>query len=77
MKILVIEDEKKIASFIRRGLEEQGFSVDACGNGDEGLTLATTRRYDANVLDIMLPGRDALGILRQLREPKHPCPWCC
>ncbi len=74
MKVLVIEDEKKIASFIRRGLEEQGFAVDLCGNGDEGFTLATTRHYDAVVLDIMLPGRDGLSILRQLRERKAPVP---
>ena len=74
MKVLVIEDERKIASFIRRGLEEQGFAVDVCGNGDEGYTLATTRAYDAVVLDIMLPGRDGLSILRQLRERKVSVP---
>ena len=74
MKVLVIEDEKKIASFVRRGLEEQGFAVDLCGNGDEGYTLATTRAYDAVVLDIMLPGRDGLSILRQLRERKVSVP---
>lgn len=68
MKILVVEDEKKIASFVRKGLEAQGFVVDVTHHGDEGYTLATTRSYDALVLDIMLPGRDGLSILRSLRE---------
>ena len=74
MKVLVIEDEKKIASFVRKGLEAQGFVVDACHHGDEGYTLATTRPYDVLVLDIMLPGRDGLSILRNLRERKIPVP---
>ncbi len=74
MKILVIEDEKKIASFIRKGLEAQGFVVDVSHHGDEGFTLLTTRPYDAVVLDIMLPGRDGLSILRSIRERKMPLP---
>ena len=74
MKILVIEDEKKIASFIRKGLEAQGFVVDVCHHGDEGFTVVTTRPYDAVVLDIMLPGRDGLSILRNLRERKLSVP---
>jgi two-component system, OmpR family, response regulator len=74
VKILVIEDEKKIASFIRKGLEAQGFVVDVSHHGDEGYTLATTRPYDALVLDIMLPGRDGLSILRNLRERKMSVP---
>jgi len=74
MKILVVEDEKKIASFVRKGLEAQGFVVDVSHQGDEGYTLATTHPYDAAVLDIMLPGRDGLSILRNLRERKIPLP---
>jgi two-component system OmpR family response regulator len=74
MKILVVEDEKKIASFIRKGLEGAGFVVDACHHGDEGFTLATTRPYDAIVLDIMLPGKDGLSILRNLRDRKMSVP---
>ena len=74
MKVLVVEDEKKIASFVRKGLEAQGFIVDVCGRGDDGFTLATTRPYDALVLDIMLPGRDGLSILRSLRERKISLP---
>lgn len=74
MKILIVEDEKKIAAFVRKGLEAQGFAVDVAHRGDEGFTLATTRPYDAAVLDIMLPGRDGLSILRNLRERKIPLP---
>jgi len=74
MKILVVEDEKKIASFIRKGLEAVGFVVDECHHGDEGFMLATTRPYDAIVLDIMLPGKDGLSILRSLRDRKMSVP---
>ncbi len=74
MKILVVEDEKKIASFIRMGLEAEGFVVDVSRHGDEGYTLATTRPYDALVLDIMLPGRDGLSILKNLRLKGNPVP---
>ena len=74
MTVLVIEDEKKIASFVRKGLEAQGFVVDVSHHGDEGYTLATTRPYDALVLDIMLPGKDGLSILRNLRERKMGVP---
>ncbi len=74
MRILVIEDEKKILSFVRKGLVEQGFVVDVSSNGDEGMILAETRPYDAIVLDIMLPGRDGLSILRLLRKKKNKVP---
>ncbi len=68
MKILIVEDEKKIASLIRKDLEARGFVVDVSHHGDEGYTFATTRPYDVVVLDIMLPGRDGLSILRNMRE---------
>ena len=74
MKILVVEDERKISSFIRQGLTEQGFAVDVCGNGNEAYTLATTHSYDVIVLDIMLPGRDGLSILKNIREHKQTVP---
>lgn len=74
MRILVVEDERKIAGFIRQGLEEHGFDVDASANGNEAYALATSRPYDAIVLDIMLPGRDGLSILRGLREQKNAVP---
>lgn len=72
--MLVVEDEKKISSLVRKGLEEQGFVVDVASNGDEGFLLATTRPYDVLVLDIMLPGRDGLSILRNLRDRKMALP---
>jgi len=74
VKVLIIEDEKKIASLIRKGLEAQGFVVDVCLQGDDGYALATSRPYDALILDIMLPGRDGLSILRNIRERKIPLP---
>ncbi len=74
MKVLVIEDEKKIAAFVRKGLEAQGFVVETSPHGDEGFALATARPYDVLVLDIMLPGKDGLSILRNLRERKIALP---
>lgn len=68
MKVLLVEDDGKLSGLVRKGLEARGFVVDPCENGDDGLLLATTRVYDALVLDIMVPGRDGLSILRQLRE---------
>jgi len=74
VKILLVEDEKEIADFVKDGLAEQGFSVDHCDNGGDGLELATTRTYDAIILDIMLPGRDGLSILKLLREKQNNVP---
>jgi heavy metal response regulator len=74
MRILVVEDDKKTASFIRKALRSEGFAVDVCHNGDDGLHLAETTPYDALVLDIMLPGRDGLSVLRQLRERRNATP---
>ena len=58
MRILVIEDEKKVASFIKRGLEEEKYEVDAAFDGDEGLAMAQKGQYDLLILDWMLPKRD-------------------
>ena len=74
MKVLVVEDEKRIASFVRKGLEANGFVVDVSHDGDEAYTLAATQPYDVAVLDIMLPGRDGLSILRNLRERRNALP---
>jgi DNA-binding response OmpR family regulator len=74
MRVLVVEDEKKTASFIRKALQAESFAVDVCHNGEQALTAATTAPFDAIVLDIMLPGRDGLSVLRQLRERKHTTP---
>ncbi|MBT7068815.1 MAG: response regulator transcription factor [Verrucomicrobia bacterium] len=74
MKVLVVEDDRKIISFIRKGLKEQGFTVDTSSDGDEAFLLASNQVYDAIVLDIMLPGRDGLSILRGLRDRKNTVP---
>jgi two-component system, OmpR family, response regulator len=74
MKVLVVEDEKKISDFVVKGLKEQGFAVDLAENGEDGYYLATTQSYDAIVLDIMLPGRDGLSILKSLRAKGNTVP---
>ena len=74
MKLLVIEDEAKIASLLKKGLQEQGFQVDISGDGEDGLERATTTPYDAIVIDIMLPKRDGLSVLRTLRLRKVTAP---
>jgi len=67
MRILVVEDDKKIASFLVKGLKQSGFAVDHCADGEQGLLLAGTVPYDAAVVDVMLPKLDGLSLLRQLR----------
>ena len=74
MKILVIEDEKKIANLLQKGLREQGYTVDLSHDGNDGLERASAQPYDAIILDIMLPGRDGLSVLRKLRERKVTTP---
>lgn len=74
MRILVVEDEKKQASFIKKALQAEGFAVDAVHNGDEGLALAQSTPYDTVVLDVMLPGRDGLSVVRQLRRVRNSTP---
>jgi two-component system, OmpR family, response regulator len=74
MRILVVEDEKKIATFVQRGLKECGFVVDVVCNGDEALEVILAHYFDAVVLDVMLPGRDGLSILRVLRERGNSVP---
>jgi heavy metal response regulator len=68
MRILVIEDEKKIASFIKRGLKEEGHMVDVAYDGEEGYRLSGENDYDLILLDIMLPKRDGISLCRQLRD---------
>ena len=67
MRILLVEDEPKVASFIRRALEEENYAVDVCGDGTTGLDWAQGVNYDLIVLDLMLPGLPGLQLLRQLR----------
>jgi heavy metal response regulator len=68
MRILVVEDEKKVARFIQQGLEEEHYAVDISHDGTEGLTMAETGSYDVIILDVMLPGKDGFGITRELRS---------
>jgi DNA-binding response OmpR family regulator len=74
VNVLFVEDEAKIANFVRAGLKEQGFVVDYCDNGDEGYLRALDNEYDAIVLDIMVPGKDGLSILKQLRQKGRNAP---
>lgn len=75
MRILIVEDEHKIASALKRGLEQQSYAVDVAHNGDDGLAMATTEPYDLIILDRMLPGSvDGVGILRALRAEKIHIP---
>jgi len=70
MRILVVEDEKKVASFIKKGLEEEFFIVDVAYNGKEGLDLASTEEYDLIILDIMIPFIDGVTLTKELRKRK-------
>lgn len=74
MRILVVEDQPKIAEFVRKGLEEHGFRVEVCRTGEAGLERAKVEPFDAMVLDIMLPGRDGLSVLRELRDRRVALP---
>ncbi len=74
MRLLVIEDDRTIASFVVKGLEEAGFAVDHAEDGRKGLTLALTEPYDAAVVDLMLPGLDGLAVIEQMRRQKVRTP---
>ena len=68
MRVLVVEDDKKIASFVMNGLRQAGFAVDHAGDGEEGAHLAMHEPYDAAVIDIMLPRLDGLSLIEELRR---------
>ena len=68
MRILVVEDEKKIADFIKRGLKEEGYAVDLAYDGQEGLFLAKTNPYDLVILDLMLPKLDGISLCKTLKD---------
>ena len=74
MKILIIEDDVKIANFIKKGLKEAGFSVEHSATGEEGLSLARSNNYDIAVIDITLPGIDGLSVIRELRIENNNLP---
>src|ERR1700690_593529 len=74
MRILIVEDEKRIADFIARGLKEEHYAVDIAYDGEQGLYLAEINPYDLMILDIMLPKHDGVDICRQLRSKKINTP---
>jgi DNA-binding response OmpR family regulator len=74
MNALLIEDETKIADFIRAGLKERGIRAEHCERGDEGFNRAVAGAYDVILLDIMLPGRDGLSVLKGLRKVGNTTP---
>lgn len=74
MRILIIEDDKDVAAFIRKGLTEAGWNVDHADNGRDGLFLAATENYDALIVDRMLPAVDGLSVIRTLRASNNRTP---
>ena len=70
MRILVVEDDDKIASFIVKGFRQAGFAVDHATDGEDGLHLALTEPYDACIIDIMLPKLDGLSLIDEMRHQK-------
>ncbi len=74
MRILVVEDDIKIASALKRGLERQSYAVDVFHTGDEGMSMAMTEPYDLMILDRMLPGIDGVSIVKKLRETSIQTP---
>jgi two-component system, OmpR family, response regulator len=74
MRIMVVEDDNKIASFIVKGLKQAGYAVDRCADGEEALALAETAAYDAAVVDVMLPKLDGLSFIQRLRSRKIRLP---
>lgn len=74
MKILVVEDERKIANSIKKGLEQESFTVDLAFNGNGGLDLAVTEDYDLIILDLLLPGLNGIDICKEIRKAKRQTP---
>ncbi len=74
MRILLVEDDSVISSFVVRGLKEAGFAVDHARDGEDGLHLALTGSYDAAIIDIMLPGLDGLSLIAELRRQEKSTP---
>ena len=74
MRILVVEDDNKIASFIVKGLKQTGYAVDRCADGEEALLYAETTAYDAAVVDLMLPRLDGLSLIQRMRGKKIRVP---
>ncbi len=74
MKILIVEDEKKVASFLKKSLEQEYYSADVANDGKEGLKLSLQEEYDLIILDIMLPFIDGISLLKEIRKEKIETP---
>ncbi len=74
MKILVVEDEKKVANFLQQGLQEEDYTVDVAYDGEQGALLATTQPYDLILLDILLPKKDGVTIVKEMRAKRIETP---
>jgi two-component system copper resistance phosphate regulon response regulator CusR len=74
MRLLMVEDDRKTAAFLSKGLSENGFIVDIAGNGEEGLLLAQRRTYDLIILDVLLPERDGWSVITEIRRGSNPVP---
>lgn len=74
MRVLLVEDEKKLSSFIKRGLKEKDYAVDVASNGTDGLFMATSNPYDLIILDIMIPGQDGISVCKALRKTNNTTP---
>jgi DNA-binding response OmpR family regulator len=74
MRLLIVEDDKKLASYIVKGFQEAGFAVDHCLDGEEGLIMATGNEYDAAIVDIMLPSLNGLALVQELRKQRATVP---
>ncbi|MBI3122579.1 MAG: response regulator transcription factor [candidate division NC10 bacterium] len=74
MRILVVEDDRKVAGFIRKGLTEEGYAVDVASDGETGLAMGLDRLHDVIVLDVMLPGMPGFQVVRELRQAKVTTP---
>jgi len=74
MRLLLVEDEKKVASFVKKGLEEEGYAVDLASDGQAGLMMGLDGVHDLIILDVNLPGKDGLSVLKEIRRKKVTTP---
>jgi heavy metal response regulator len=74
MRILLVEDDRKVASFIRKGMEEEGYAVDVAADGETGLQMGLDRLHDLVILDVMLPEKPGFQVVRELRQAKVATP---
>jgi len=77
MRILIVEDENKVASFLKRSLEEEGFTVDLAHDGEEGVQKATSSTYDLIIMDVMMPKKDGLTATKEIRGKNITSPILC